>query len=100
MNKQYVDVYIEWQQESISHVEIPSEGIRFCPQIRFEDEVEILPKWTAEIIIRSWGINSSCYAELKYLFSTAPNYLLKKGNKFIIFDGPNIIANGEVLSNL
>lgn len=59
-----------------------------------------MPKWTAEIIIRRFDSNSSCYADLKYMFDDAPYYLLAKGKKFILFDGPNPIAKGEVLTNL
>lgn len=100
MEKQYVDVYIEWFNKDISYPEIPPKGIRFCPQVRFEDQGSAIPKWTAEIIIRKWGSKASCYAELRYLFDHTPNYLLKQGEKFILFDGPNEIAKGEVLNGI
>lgn len=100
MKEKYVKVYIEWLNKGISKSEVPPEGIRFCPQIRFDDEKNKDPNWTAEIIIRRWGDNSSCFAELRYLFDKAPHHLLKQGKTFIIFDGPNKIANGKVVSDL
>ena len=53
-----------------------------------------------EVIIRRWGSDSSCYTELRYLFDDAPKHLLKKGKKFILFDGPNEIAKGELLNGI
>jgi hypothetical protein len=99
MNRHFVKVYIKWLKKGIEHTIIPPNGIRFCPQIRFDDEQNVQPIWTAEIIIRKWGNSSSCYADLRYLFDHAPNYLLKKGKKFIVFDGPNAIAEGEILND-
>lgn len=99
MIREYVNVYIEWINKQINYVDIPQKGIKFCPQVRFEKEGATIPKWTAEIIIRKWGENASCYAEFKYLFEGAPLSLLKKGNKFELFDGPNEIAKGEVLED-
>lgn len=97
--KEYVKAYIQWFRNDIKWQEIPLDGIRFCPQIKFEEEGYILPKWTAEIIIRRANTSSSCYVDLKYLFEHAPHYLLIKGKKFIIFDGLNAIAKGEIVED-
>jgi hypothetical protein len=42
---------------------------------------------------------SLCSGDLRYLFENAPKHFLKKGKRFIIFDGPFPIANGEVLTD-
>lgn len=96
MNKQYVEVYIKWFKEYEQWAE-RSNCIRFCTQIRLEEEGEDKPIWTAEIIIKKFSDPSSCYADLKYLFEHAPNHLLKKGKSFALFDGPNQIANGKII---
>lgn len=98
MNK-YVEVEIEWLREQTRLEQIPIDGIRFCPQIKFEEEGDKIPQWTAEIIIRKSINKYLCYGDLRYLFKEAPNHLLKKGKKFIIFDGPFPIANGKVVTN-
>lgn len=100
MKKEYVEIYIEFSKKDIKLVELSYNGIRFCPQIRLEDEGDIKPNWTVEIIIRESRNNFSFYADLRYLSENAPKELLKKGKEFILFDGPNQIAKGEILTDL
>lgn len=101
-NREYVEVFIQWEKEDIGLglTELPQGGIRFCTQIKFDEEGDVIPKWTAEIIIRKINDQFSCYANIKYLFEGAPYYLLSKGRRFAIFDGPNVIAKGEILTDL
>ena len=100
MGSRCVEVLIKWENKQISNPEIPPEGIRFCPQITFDDEPNSMPMWTAEVFIRSWSDNASCYAEFRYLFNDAPTYYLKRGKRFELYDGPIKIATGEVLEGL
>lgn len=58
-----------------------------------------MPQWTAKIIITE-SINKYLYfGKLRYLFEQAPRYLLKSGEKFIVYDGPAQVAQGKVLTN-
>lgn len=96
----YVKVNIEWIKPHIELYDIPDEGIRFCPQIKFEEEGDKLPQWTAEIVIKNNISKSLCAGYLRYLFEQAPDYLLKRGKRFVVFDGSFPIANGEILTDL
>lgn len=95
-----VRINIEWLKSHVKLEEIPTNGIRFCPQIKFEEEGEEIPQWTAEIIIRRKIDESLYFGDLRYLFENAPKHFLRKGKRFIIFDGPLPIANGEVVTDL
>lgn len=96
---EYVKVNIEWLTKKEHLEQIPEDGIRFCTQIKFDEEGEKIPQWTAEIIITKC-IGQYLYSgNLRYLFEQAPKYLLKSGKKFTIFDGPFLVAKGEVLTD-
>ncbi|WP_143318590.1 hypothetical protein [Clostridium sp. HBUAS56017] len=100
MDKEYVQASIEWFGDEIEWPEIPLDGLKFHPQIKFEEEGDVQPKWTVEVIIRRVSNNSNYYVDLKYLFEQAPHNLLRKGGKFVLFDGPNAIAKGEVMEDV
>lgn len=95
----YAEVSLEWFEENGQLDYTTSKGTRFCTQIRFIEEGNKIPQWTAEIIITKSINKCLSVGNLRYLFEHAPNHLLKKGSKFIVFDGPYQIAKGEVLAD-
>ncbi|GEM_PF-4890864 len=99
MNNEFVKVLIEWVDKKNKIMDLTSEGFKFYPQIKFEDEFSSLPQWTAEIVIYNNNNMTKCHGKLKYLSENAPYEYLKSGNKFSLFDGPNCIALGEVLQD-
>lgn len=96
---EYVDVKIEWFTEKAQFEEIPSEGIKFFTQIKFDEEGDKLPQWTAEIVITKSINKHICFGNLRYLFEHAPKHYLKKEKKFIVYDGPSQVAKGCILTD-
>lgn len=95
---EYVDVRIQWFRDKCQLVDKPSNGIKLFTQIKFPEEGDKIPQWTAEIIITRSINEKLCYGNLRYLFEQAPKHLLEKGKVFIVFDGPLEVAKGEVLT--
>lgn len=94
---EYVSVNIEWIKENeVLDSEYMNE-IVFHTQIRFEEEGDKIPQWTAEIVLIKSIKKGLFYGKLKYLFDEAPKHLLKEGKKFSVFDGPLEVAKGKIL---
>lgn len=51
LDEHYVQVYITFYESDRVCNEISYNGIRFFPLIRFEEEGDMMPRWTANIII-------------------------------------------------
>ncbi|MEQ8156583.1 MAG: hypothetical protein ABRQ25_17175 [Clostridiaceae bacterium] len=96
---EYVQAKIDWFEDKNQLNHIPESGVRICTQIKFDQEGDKIPQWTAEIIITRSISKCISYGKLRYLFEQAPKYLLKESNKFIVFDGPFKVARGEVLAD-
>lgn len=99
MTKRNVNIFVKWLRIEIKPYEIPKGGIKFFAQMLVEDEGVSLPNWTVEVVITSAIDIFTCYGKLRYIANEAPNNLLIQGKKFILFDGPNAIADGEILDN-
>lgn len=97
---EYVEVNIQWYKEKSQLVQVPIEGIKFFTQIKFDEEGDKIPQWTAEILITKSINQCLSYGRLRYLFEHAPKHLLKKGKLFIVYDGPSQVAKGEILTDL
>ena len=70
--------------------------MRYCPVIVFENEKATGSAWSAEVYNTEIdGLKT--LAKLSYLFDEAPFENLQKGNKFKLYEGKNVVADGEVL---
>ena len=70
-------------------------GMRYCPIIVFEKEQTGDTLWSAEIYNTSVDGRKST-ADLSFLSDEAPRRLLQTGNKFFLYEGQRVIAEGIV----
>jgi len=72
-------------------------GMRYCPIIIFESNQSDDTLWSAEIYNTSIDGNRSI-ADISYLVDDgAPFRLLQPGNKFSLYEGHRVIADGVVI---
>jgi hypothetical protein len=96
MNKKVVEAHINWtpfEEGGRKHV-LPV-GMRYCPIIVFELETTPETLWSAEIYNTMVDGNTSV-ADVSYLAGDAPHYLLQPGNKFCLYEGQRIVAEGII----
>jgi len=74
----------------------PPVGTRFCPLVIFEN-IEEKGTWSADFICTEVDEQLCSIVEFGYLVENAPIQNLKKGNRFSLFEGPHLVAKGEVL---
>ena len=70
-------------------------GMRYCPIIVFESGQSDKTLWSAEIYNTSINDRISI-ADLSYLADDAPYHLLQTKNKFFLYEGQRVIAEGVI----
>ena len=94
--KKIVEAQINWfQPEKGGRKNILPVGMRYCPIIVFEKEQTGETLWSAEIYNTSIDGRKSI-ADLSFLSDKAPQLLLETGNKFFLYEGQRVIAEGIV----
>ena len=96
--KKRVHAYVQWIpfSEGGRRSPIPL-GMKYGPIIRFEEEINRIEEWSAEIyVIRNDSDNTSLI-ELSYLVSKAPFHNLSTGKTFELFEGNRLVAKGTIL---
>ena len=71
-------------------------NMRYCPIIVFEAEQPGETLWSAEVYNTNVNGRASL-SNVSYLVDDAPYYLLKTGNKFSLYEGQRIVAEGIIL---
>ena len=71
-------------------------GMRYCPIIVFEAENSGETLWSAEVYNTSIEGRLS-YADVSYLVNEAPFDLLTVGNKFSLYEGQSVVAEGAII---
>ena len=69
-------------------------GMRYCPMIVFEAEQSGDTLWSAELYNKQ-VTNRVSLADLSYLADDAPYHLLRKGSKFLLYEGQRVVAEGS-----
>jgi hypothetical protein len=95
--KKVVRAEIKWfAPENGGRKSVMPIGMRYCPIIVFDDYQTGGTLWSAEVYntkIEGW----SSEAEITYLRNDgAPFHLLEKGNRFALYEGQRVIAEGIV----
>lgn len=96
--KRSVAAQITWKStEDGGRKNILPIGMRYCPIIIFESDKSSDTLWSAEIYNTSINGRVSV-ADVSYLAeSGAPVSLLHSGNKFSLYEGQRVVAEGIVM---
>ena len=94
--KRVVQAMIDWTlPEHGGRKNILPVGMRYCPIIVFESEQSANSLWSAELY--NTAINGrTSIADVSYLVDEAPYHLLKSGEKFLLYEGQRVVAQGVV----
>ena len=71
-------------------------GICYCPIISLEDIKSEKGLWSAVVINRDINGRKSI-ADITYLVDEAPYHLLKSGQKFLLYEAQQVVAEGVVM---
>jgi len=94
--KKTVKAQINWTSvENGGRKNILPVGMRYCPIIVFESEQSGETLWSAEVFNTSIEGRKSI-ADVSFLVDNAPHELLRTGNRFSLYEGQNVIAEGIV----
>ena len=96
--KKAVKAQINWiSQEDGGRKNILPIGMRYCPIIIFESEQSSNTLWSAEIF-NTFIDGRLSIADLSYLVDDgAPYRLLRPGNRFSLYEGQRVVAEGVVM---
>ena len=95
--KKFVQAQLNWTlPENGGRKNILPVGMRYCPMIVFESEQSGDTLWSAELYNKQVNERISL-ADLSYLSAEAPFHLLNKGNKFLLYEGQSVVAEGSVV---
>ena len=95
--KASVKAEINWMPvETGGRTHILPVGMRYCPMIVFEIEQEGDTLWSAELYNTSIKDRTSI-ADISYLVDDAPYHLLQPGNKFQLYEGQRVVAEGAIV---
>ena len=96
--KKAVKAQINWiSLEDGGRKNILPVGMRYCPIIIFESDQSGDTLWSAEIYNTSIDGNHSI-ADVSYLVDDgAPFRLLQPGNRFSLYEGQRVVADGVVM---
>jgi len=95
--KKFVQASIDWTppEEGGRRVVMPI-TMRYCPVIVFDREQSGDTLWSAEVYnTEVEGRHST--AKVSFLMDEAPFHLLSQGNRFSLFEGQRVVAQGVVL---
>ena len=71
-------------------------GMRYCPIISLENIESNKGLWSAVVINRDINGRKSI-ADISYLVDEAPYHLLKSGQKFLLYEAQQVVAEGVVM---
>lgn len=95
---------IHWLAESEGGRKCPlPNGSRYITVARFEDEKEKYPEEAWSLVIENietLDIDGLTVGDVRFLVDDAPNYLLREGGVFELFEGRNMVARGLILPPL
>ena len=96
--KKAVKAHIDWiSHEDGGRRNVLPIGMRYCPIIIYETEQSGDTLWSAEIYNTSINGRHSI-ADVSYLVDDgAPYRLLRPGNRFSLFEGQRVVAEGIVM---
>ena len=75
---------------------LPPIGGKYCPIIRFHEGETSKFYWSAEILCTDMDSNLISTIELSYLMDEAPFENLKIGNRFELYEGAVLVAEGKI----
>lgn len=97
---QSVRARIQWVSPENGGRQSPPTDPRYSTVARFED---IKDKWPNEAwsivaeFLEEMNSTRSVIVDLRFLVENGPKNLLYPGSKFDLFEGPRLVAKGEVL---
>jgi len=95
-----VKAKIQWLTPESGGRKTPPLGPKYSTVARFIDISEKWPKEAWSIVaefIKPTDSNNCTIVKLSFLVDTGPEYLLYSGSRFDLFEGPRIVATGEVI---
>lgn len=95
MSQSNKKVLLRWLKRRGKHL-LPY-GNDFVATMLINGEEVIIPSWCVRVVVTQTLNQKYCTAEITHTANQAPSHLLTSGNTFLIYDGPNPIAKGEVL---
>lgn len=97
-DKQSALAYIKWiSKENGGRNPIPI-GNRYNPLIVFEGQKEEDGSWSADIYVEKHIDDCTSIIRLSYLVEEAPFRFLIHGNKFSLFEGRRLVAQGIIIN--
>ena len=75
----------------------PPAGTRYCPLVYFVDVEEPSNTWSADFVCTESNENNCSIVDFSYLVDDAPIQNLDSGKRFSLYEGLNLVANGEIL---
>lgn len=75
----------------------PPQGTKYCPLVFFGESVNQTNNWSADIICGYFDSNLCGIVDFSFLSEKAPYQYLYSGNKFELYEGPKLVARGEIL---
>lgn len=94
-----VKAKIQWLTPNKGGRKASPPGPKYSTVARFEDIKEKWPKeaWSVVAEFIEQTDNNSTIVNLGFLVDSGPEYLLYSGSRFDLFEGPQIVAVGEVM---
>lgn len=98
--KKIVKAKIRWllANEDGRNTQISGYGWRYCPIIQFDSEKETDDVWSADIVWYEEPDDELCViADFSFLVEDAPFELLRRNNRFRLYEGNKMVAVGEII---
>ncbi|MEO7659506.1 MAG: hypothetical protein ABIV48_07815 [Pyrinomonadaceae bacterium] len=86
--------------ESEGGRQCPPGGERYITVARFEDEKEKYPEEAWSLVvenIENLDRDGLTVGDVRFLVDDGPDYLLREGGRFQLFEGRNVVAKGTIL---
>lgn len=98
MTKKIVKARVCWvPHEEGGRLSPPPTGTRYCPLVFFENIKDQSDKWSADFVCTDLDENHCSIVDFSYLVRDAPIQNLRTGNRFKLYEGPKLVANGKIL---
>lgn len=95
--KKTVIAEVKWIPNELGGRLAPPISEKYCPIIHFEGVDNTNVTWSLEILCTESDDNLNSIVELTYLSENAPFENLKLGNKFKLYEGAKIVAEGKII---
>lgn len=100
MTQKTVRARVCWVTKAEGGREKPPTSTSYIAPARFDKEKDRFPAeaWSLVLYLSNPPDEDRCtIVDLRFLSDAGPMRLLQTGSKFELFDGPNVVARGEVL---